>query len=62
MHKGKCCDNVSIAPAFIVDRPSIEASESEYAASGAVNDWERCARIGARRSSSSRRGTARAVS
>ena len=48
--------------AFMAERPSMLASEVEYAASGAVKDCERWARMGARRSSSSRRGSARAVS
>jgi hypothetical protein len=48
--------------ARIAERPSMFASEEEYAASGAVNDCDRWARMGARRSSSSRRGSARAVS
>jgi hypothetical protein len=48
--------------ARMAERPSMLASDDEYAASGAVKDCERWARIGASRSSSSRRGRARAVS
>jgi hypothetical protein len=62
MHRGKFCDSESIEFAVIVLRPSILASEEEYAASGAVKFCERWARMGARRSSSSRRGRARDVS
>lgn len=62
MHKGKCFESVSIEFAVGEDIPSMDASAEEYAASGVVKDWDKCARMGARRSSSSRRGSARAVS
>lgn len=62
MQRGKFWESVSMEDAVMAERPSMLASEVEYAASGAVKDCERCARMGARRSSSSRRGRARAVS
>ena len=41
MHSGKFCESVSMLFAVIVERPSMLASEDEYAASGAVKDCER---------------------
>ena len=62
MQRGKWVDMESMEAAVGAERPSMVASEEEYWASGALKDVERWARIGARRSSSSRRGRARAVS
>lgn len=41
MQRGKFWESVSIELALIADNPSMFASELEYAASGAVKDWER---------------------
>jgi hypothetical protein len=38
MQRGKFCDKESIELAVIAERPSMLASEVEYAASGAVKD------------------------
>jgi hypothetical protein len=60
MHNGKCWDKTSMLAA-VGCRFEGKAEELSYVASGAVKDRDRWARIGERRSSSSRRGRARAV-
>lgn len=60
MQRGKCCDRESMEEAEM-GAPR-EVSVSEMCASGVAKFLERWVRIGVRRSSSSRRGRARAVS
>jgi hypothetical protein len=59
MQSGKCCERASTLPA--VGWRWLGAELASYVASGAVKERERCSRIGARRSSSSRRPRARDV-
>lgn len=60
MQAGKCWERFSMLAA-VMGAPR-EVSLSEMWASGVAKFFERCVRIGERRSSSSRRGRARAVS
>lgn len=60
MHIGKWRDNESIEPALI-DAPGRAVSESDIPESGVPKFLERWFNIGVSRSSSSRRGRARAV-
>lgn len=62
MHSGNEVERVSIEAAFIGVPFGRAASESEKVEEGVAKDLERCARMGERRSSSSSRGRARAVS
>lgn len=61
MQRGKCWDRVS-TEAALMEMPGREVSESERVESGVEKFLERWVRIGVKRSSSSRRGMARAVS
>jgi hypothetical protein len=60
MQSGKCWDSASMFDA--VGCRDDGSSEESYATSGAVKELPRWVRIGESRSSSSRRGSARAVS
>ena len=60
MHRGKCCDNTSIEAALTC-APGRLLSESDSVESGVTKFLDRWLRMGVRRSSSSRRGRARAA-
>lgn len=61
MQRGKCWERASIEEA-LMGAPGREVSVSEICASGVAKFLERWVRMGERRSSSSKRGSARAVS
>jgi len=61
MQRGKCWDKGSMEEA-LMGAPGRALSESERVESGVAKFLERWLRIGVRRSSSSRRGRARAAS